>query len=93
METTRGGTIQFEMPQQQLLEEQEQLGITPAIDRLPENQRTALILNKYEELSYKEYRSHRGLLSLPWNRFFSVRKIILRKYSTRNKRHCHEKDK
>ena len=34
-----------EMPQQQLLEEQ---------DRLPENQRTALILNKYEELSYKE---------------------------------------
>ena len=25
-----------------------------AIDKLPENQRTALILNKYEELSYKE---------------------------------------
>ena len=35
-----------EMPQQQLLHR--------AIDRLPENQRTALILNKYEELSYKE---------------------------------------
>ena len=44
-----------EMPQQQLLEEQEQLELLHrAIDRLPENQRTALILNKYEELSYKE---------------------------------------
>ena len=40
-----------EMPQQQLLEEQEQLEL---LHRLPENQRTALILNKYEELSYKE---------------------------------------
>ena len=44
-----------EMPQQQLLEEQEQLELLHrSIDRLPENQRTALILNKYEELSYKE---------------------------------------
>ena len=44
-----------QMPQQQLLEEQEQLELLHrAIDRLPENQRTALILNKYEELSYKE---------------------------------------
>ena len=41
-----------EMPQQQLLEQLELLH--RAIDRLPENQRTALILNKYEELSYKE---------------------------------------
>ena len=41
--------------QQQLLEEQEQLELLHrSIDRLPENQRTALILNKYEELSYKE---------------------------------------
>ena len=45
----------IEMPQQQILEEQEQIElIHKAIDKLPENQRTALILNKYEELSYKE---------------------------------------
>lgn len=44
-----------EMPQQQILEEQEQIELLhKAIDKLPENQRTALILNKYEELSYKE---------------------------------------
>lgn len=43
------------MPQQQILEEQEQIKLLhKAIDKLPENQRTALILNKYEELSYKE---------------------------------------
>lgn len=45
----------IEMPQQQILEEQEQIKLLhKAIDKLPENQRTALILNKYEELSYKE---------------------------------------
>lgn len=44
-----------EMPQQQILEEREQIELLhKAIDKLPENQRTALILNKYEELSYKE---------------------------------------
>lgn len=44
-----------EMPQQQILEEQEQIELLhKAIDKLPENQRSALILNKYEELSYKE---------------------------------------
>ena len=43
------------MPQHQILEEQEQIKLLhKAIDKLPENQRTALILNKYEELSYKE---------------------------------------
>ena len=45
----------IEMPQQQILEEQAQIKLLhKAIDKLPENQRTALILNKYEELSYKE---------------------------------------
>lgn len=45
----------FEMPQQQMLEEQEQMALLhKMIDRLPENQRTAFILNKYEELSYKD---------------------------------------
>lgn len=43
------------MPQHELLEVQEQIELLQkAIDKLPENQRTALILNKYEELSYKE---------------------------------------
>ena len=51
-----------EMPQQQLLEEQEQLELLHrSIDRLPENQRTALILNKYEELSYKEIAEVMGI--------------------------------
>ena len=53
---TQGEVAQsVEMPQQQILEEQEQIELLhKAIDKLPENQRTALILNKYEELSYKE---------------------------------------
>lgn len=52
----------LEMPQQQLLEEQEQLELLHrSIDQLPENQRTALILNKYEELSYKEIAEVMGI--------------------------------
>lgn len=52
----------IEMPQQQILEEQEQIEfLHQAIDKLPENQRTALILNKYEELSYKEIAEVMGI--------------------------------
>lgn len=45
----------YDMPQQKILEEKEELNLLyKAINRLPDKQKTAFILNKYEDLSYKE---------------------------------------
>lgn len=44
----------FDQPHEKLLEKQRKAIMDAAIDSLPKNQRSAFILNKIEELSYKE---------------------------------------
>ena len=44
----------YDSPYESLLEEQRSKMIQAAMDSLPKNQRTAFVLNKYEDLSYKE---------------------------------------
>ena len=44
----------FDLPYEALLEKQRSDMIHAAIDALPKNQRTAFVLSKYEDLSYKE---------------------------------------
>lgn len=76
-----------EMPQQQILEEQERIELLhKAIDKLPEKQRTALILNKYEELSYKEIADIMGVSLSSVESLLFRAKNNLEKYLTRNKR-------
>ena len=44
----------YDLPYEALIEKQRSQMIHKAIDSLPENQRTAFVLSKYEDLSYKE---------------------------------------
>lgn len=45
---------QYDLPYESLLEKQRSKMIQMAIDSLPTNQRTAFVLSKYDDLSYKE---------------------------------------
>jgi RNA polymerase sigma-70 factor (ECF subfamily) len=44
----------FEQPHEALIEKQKKEILDNAIDSLPKNQRSAFVLNKIEDLSYKE---------------------------------------
>ena len=51
---SNGKVGEFAVPDNPLIEEENRKILKVAVDCLPEKQRTAFILNKYEELSYKE---------------------------------------
>ena len=51
---TSTGSDAQQRPDHQMEQEEDRKALKQAIDKLPENQRTAFLLSKYEELPYKE---------------------------------------
>jgi len=77
----------FDQPYEALQQKQRKIIMDAAIDSLPENQRKAFVLSKYDELSYKEI-SEIMDISIP-----SVESLLFRAKQNLQKKliHCYKK--
>ena len=76
-------------PEEALLEKQRSKIIHSAIDSLPKNQKTAFVLSKYDDLSYKEISEVMQIsISSVESLLFRARKSLQKKLLTCYKRSC-----
>jgi RNA polymerase sigma-70 factor (ECF subfamily) len=77
----------FDQPFEALQQKQRKMIMDAAIDSLPENQRTAFVLSKFDELSYKEIAEIMNI-SIP-----SVESLLFRAKQSLQKKllHCYKK--
>lgn len=79
----------FDLPYESLLEQQRSKMIQKAIDSLPKNQRTAFVLSKYDDLSYKEIADVMEIsISSVESLLFRARKSLQKKLLTCYRNEC-----